>query len=118
MQSAFSRVGKLRGPSSKGRVIVPVTALPCGGFRWRVTVFMVAIFMLVGVIDPEQCSGEGGDLSETDEERFMDLSLRVDEDSAVEHDHTSDREYGCRDELYVGVVFHKYSFSFFLIEDK
>ena len=62
--------------------------------------------MLVRIVDSEQRSGESGDLAETDEERFVDLPLRLDEDPAVKHDHSSNREYGCCDELYVGVVFH------------
>ena len=36
----------------------------------------------------------------------MNLSLRVDEDPAVEHDHSSDREDGCRKQLYVDFLFH------------
>ncbi len=52
--------------------------------------------MLVRIVDSEQRSGESGDLAETDEERFMNLPLRFDEDPAVEHDHSPDREDGCR----------------------
>ena len=63
--------------------------------------------MLVGVVYSEQRSGKGCDLSETDEERLMNLSLRFDEYSAVEHDHSPDREDGCREQLYVSVRFHK-----------
>jgi hypothetical protein len=67
---------------------------------------MMAVFMFVGIINPEQCSGEGSDFSESDEERFMDLSLRFDINAAVEHDHSSDGKDGCRDELYVQMIFH------------
>ena len=62
--------------------------------------------MLVRVVYSEQRSGKSSDLAEADEERFMDLSLRVDKDSAVKHDHSSDREDGCRKQLYVRMVFH------------
>ena len=75
---------------------MPVTALPVGRFRWRVTVIMVTIFVFVRVVYSEQRAGKSSDLAEADEERFMDLSLRVDEDSAVKHDHSPDREDGCR----------------------
>ena len=67
---------------------------------------MVTIFVFVRVVDSEQRSGKGCDFSKADEERFMDLSLRVDKDSAVEHDHSSDREDGCCKQLYVRMVFH------------
>ena len=63
--------------------------------------------MLVRIVDSEQCSGKSSDLAEADEERLMDLSLRVDEDPAVEHDHSPDREDGCREQLYVRMVFHR-----------
>ena len=36
----------------------------------------------------------------------MDLSLRVDKHPAVEHDHSPDREDGCRKQLYVDFLFH------------
>ena len=62
--------------------------------------------MLVGIVDSEQRSGKGSDLAETDKERLMNLSLRVDKDSAVEHDHSPDREDGCRKQLYVEFLFH------------
>ena len=65
------------------------------------------IFMLVRVVDAEQCSGKGCDFSKADEERLMNLSLRFDEDPAVKHDHSSDREDGCREQLYVRMVFHR-----------
>ena len=64
------------------------------------------IFMLVRVVYSEQRSGKGSDLAETDEERLMNLSLRVDKDPAVEHDHSPDREDGSRKQLYVSVRFH------------
>ena len=62
--------------------------------------------MLVGIVDSEQRSGKGSDLAETDKERLMNLSLRVDKDPAVEHDHSPDREDGCRKQLYVEFLFH------------
>ena len=64
------------------------------------------IFMLVRVVYSEQRAGKGCDFSKADEERLMNLSLRVDKDPAVKHDHSSDREDGCREQLYVSVVFH------------
>lgn len=67
---------------------------------------IITIFMLVRIVDSEQRSGESGDLAETDEERFMNLSLRLDEDPAVKHDHSSNREDGCRKQLYVEFRFH------------
>ncbi len=62
--------------------------------------------MLVRIVDSEQRSGKGSDLAKTDKERLMDLSLRVDEDPAVKHDHSPDREDGCREQLYVDFLFH------------
>ena len=70
---------------------MPVTALPVGRFRCRVIVIMVTIFVFVRVVYSEQRAGKGCDLSEADEERLMDLSLRVDKDPAVKHDHSPDR---------------------------
>ena len=67
---------------------------------------VITIFMLVRIVDSEQRSGKGSDLAKTDKERLMNLSLRVDEDPAVEHDHSPDREDGCRKQLYVSVRFH------------
>ena len=107
MYSAFSSVRQVSGLSLKGIVMVPVTALPVGGFRCRVSVIMViTIFMLVRIVDSEQCSGKGCDLAEADEERLVNLSLRFDEDPAVKHDHSPDREDGCRKQLYVDFLFH------------
>ena len=62
--------------------------------------------MLVRIVDSEQRSGKSGDFAKTDEERLMNLSLRVDEDPAVKHDHSPDREDGCRKQLYVDFLFH------------
>ena len=62
--------------------------------------------MLVRVVYSEQRAGKGCDLAEAYEERFMDLSLRVDKDSAVKHDHSSDGEQRGCEQLYVRVVFH------------
>ena len=66
---------------------------------------MVTIFVFVRVVYSEQCSGKSSDLAEADEERLMDLSLRVDEDPAVKHDHSPYREDGCRKQLYVDFLF-------------
>ena len=62
--------------------------------------------MFVGIIDTEESTGEGGDLPEADEEGFADLSLWVNEDSAEEHDQSTDGEDGGGQELYVQFVFH------------
>ena len=62
--------------------------------------------MFVRVVYSEQRAGKGCDLFEADEERLMNLSLRVDEDPAVKHDHSPDREDGCRKQLYVDFLFH------------
>ena len=44
----------------------------------------VLSFTAVDVVDTEQSAGEGGGLAESNKERFVDLSLRVNEDSAEE----------------------------------
>ena len=53
--------------------------------------------MFVRVIDAEQCSCEGGDLSEAYEEGFMDLALRVDADAAEEKRKAAEAQYGSGD---------------------
>ena len=65
--------------------------------------------LLIDVIDAKERTGERGDLSKTDKERFVDLSLRVDEDSAKEHDQTTDREDGGGSQLgdIFGCFVHK-----------
>ena len=63
--------------------------------------------MFVGVIDTEECAGESCDLSEADEERFADLSLRVNEDPAEEENQASEGEDGGGQKLYVEAIFHK-----------
>ena len=51
----------------------------------------------VDVIYSHQRAGEGGDFPERDEERFVDLSFGVDEDSAEEKYETSEGEdSGCQ----------------------
>ena len=42
------------------------------------------LLLLVDVIDAEECTGEGCCFTESYEERFVDLSLRIDEDAAEE----------------------------------
>ena len=49
-------------------------------------------FSLVDIINSKQCAGEGSGLSKGNEQRLVDLSLRVDEGSAKEQDQTSKRE--------------------------
>ena len=48
--------------------------------------------LLIDVIDAKERTGERGDLSKTDKERLVDLSLRVDKDSTKEHYQSTDRE--------------------------
>ena len=55
--------------------------------------------LFVDVVDAHQRAGEGGDFPERDEERFMDLSLRIDEDAAKEEDESADGKYKGGDEL-------------------
>ena len=49
-------------------------------------------FLFIDVVDTKQCTGEGSGLSEGNEQRLVDLTLRVDEGSAKEQDQTSKRE--------------------------
>jgi hypothetical protein len=57
----------------------------------------MVVFVFVRVVDAEQCSCEGGDLTESDEERFVDLALRVDGDTAEEEREASEAQYGSGD---------------------
>ena len=84
-KSAFSSVGNSSILSGrKGREIIPLTAFPSGfAFLIRL-IIMAAIFVSVGVIDSEQCTGEGCDLSESDKERLVDLSFGSDERATEE----------------------------------
>ena len=50
--------------------------------------------MLVGIVDSEQGTGEGGGLAERHEEGGMDLALRVDEDAAKEKNEASEGKDG------------------------
>ncbi len=69
--------------------------------RWLFSVF-------INIIDTKQRACEGGDLSEADEEGLVDLSLRVNEDTAEEHDQSSKGEDSGSEELYVAVVVHRF----------
>ena len=60
---------------------------------------LLLLSFFIGVINSEDCSGEGGDLSESYEERFVDLPERGDIDAAEEHDQTSDGEDGSGSQL-------------------
>jgi hypothetical protein len=51
------------------------------------------------IIDAEQTSREGGDLSEADEQRFVDLPFGLNERAAEEKDKPAYGKDGCRDEL-------------------
>ncbi|MBO4518442.1 MAG: hypothetical protein J5704_00210 [Paludibacteraceae bacterium] len=57
----------------------------------------------IDIIYPEECTGKGGGLAECDKEGFVDLSLRVDEDSAEEKDQPTDGEDKRCYELDVGL---------------
>ena len=69
-------------------------------------------FLFVYVINAEECTGKGGSFAECDKEGFVDLSLRVDEDSAEEENQPTDGEDKRCYELDVGLhkfgVFLKY----------
>ena len=68
--------------------------------------FTWSFFESVGVIYAHDGTGEGGDLSEADEQRLMDLPFGVDKDSAEQHRQSSDGE-DCRGQkLYVEAFFH------------
>ena len=62
--------------------------------------------LFVIVIYSKQTAGEGGYLAEGYEECLVDLALRVDIDSAEEHNQPADGQNRCRDELYVWIVLH------------
>jgi hypothetical protein len=49
-------------------------------------------FAFVNIVYPEEGAGEGSGLSEGNEQRLVDLTLRGDEGSAKEQDQTSKRE--------------------------
>ena len=65
--------------------------------------------LLIDVINAEERTGERGDLSKTDKERLVDLSLWVDKDSTKEHYQSPDREGSCGSELgnIFGCFIHK-----------
>ena len=75
IKSAFSSVAHRMLSFPIGIVAVPRTALPSLLVRIR---WMVAILTppFVGVIDPEQCPCERADLSEADQQAFVNLALR------------------------------------------
>ena len=74
-------------------------------------VVIVVVFKSVLIIDAHQCTGKGGYLSECDKQGLVDLSLRVDIDSAEEKYETTDGEDGGGDELYVQILFHRLFFG-------
>jgi hypothetical protein len=61
--------------------MLPVTALPLMAVRVRITVF-ISTLVFIDIIDAKQATGEGADLSECDEERFVYLPKRGDIDAA------------------------------------
>ena len=63
------------------------------------------MFLFVNVIYSKQSTCKGGSLSESYEKGFMDLSLRVDEDSTEEEDEAADGEDKSGYEL--DIIFHK-----------
>ena len=58
---------------------------------------MPSLFLLfIDIINSEQSAGEGGGFTEGNEEGFVDLSGRVNEDTAEEENEASDGEHkGC-----------------------
>ena len=63
------------------KVIFPQTALPCGGVRVRL---IVMVFRFIVIVDADDGSCEGCDLTESDEDGFVDLSLRSEPRADVE----------------------------------
>ena len=89
---------------------MPVTALPARLRRLRVIVSIVDVVFVFGfvvVVDTHETAGEGHDLSEGDEESFVDLSCGIDVCTAEEEYESPDSEDGCHNELYVQVTFHQ-----------
>ena len=64
-------------------------------------VFWLAGFMAVDVVYAEESAGKGGDFSEANQEGFMDLSFRVNEDATEEKNEASEGKDGSGDELDV-----------------
>ena len=85
--------------------MMPVTALPVGRFRCRVSVIMVVI-VFIPIVDAHYAAGEGECFAEGYQHRLVDFSLRVGFQSAEEEHHAEDDDEGGCDELYVSVVFH------------
>lgn len=50
---------------------------------------VISLTEFISIIDAEECSGEGGDLTKADEERVMDLSEGFDINSAEKHDQSA-----------------------------
>ena len=93
------------------KVIVPQTALPCGCVRVRL---IVMIFRFVVIVDADDRSCEGGDLTESDEDGLVDLSLRSEPRADVKEREPAQREDSGDEELYELRVFHiRYLFSGF-----
>jgi len=74
-------------------------------------VVIVVVFKSVRIIDSHQCAGEGSDLSEGDQQGFMDLSGGFYIDSAEEKYESTDSKDGGGDELYVSVFIHRLFFG-------
>ena len=79
------------------KVIVPQTALPCGCVRVRL---IVMIFRFVVIVDADDRSCEGGDLTESDEDGLVDLSLRSEPRADVKEREPAQREDSGDEELY------------------
>ena len=60
------------------------------------------------IIDAHDRSCKGGNLSKSDEEGLVDLSVRLNKDPAKEEYQPAQGEYGGSEELYVSVFFHRH----------
>ncbi len=67
----------------------------------------MTIAVLIVVVNTHQATGESKHFSVCDEDGLVDFSGGIDVQSAEEKYQSGDSKYGCRDELYVGVVFHR-----------
>ena len=66
----------------------------------------MTIAILIVVVNSHQAAGKSEHFTVGDEYGLVDFSGGIDVQTAEEKYQSGDSEYGCRDELYVGVVFH------------
>ena len=84
---------------------MPVTALPVGRFRWRVTV-IIFVVVFVTIVNAHDTAGERQRLAERHQHRLVYLALGVNIQPAVQEHHPEDSQHGRRNQLYVSIVFH------------